>query len=147
MTRKLYESTADLKREKTTINFVKDKMGLGEVVKLPIKYKLDYAELNRMEDGSLSIINLIEIKTRNVSKRAYDTYMISADKFMTAREYVRSFNVGFKLIVCWVDVVGCYSFKQGDVFSLGFNGRFDRGDWQDVEPVVYIPIKEFKDVI
>ena len=147
MTRKLYESSADLKREKSTINFVKDKMGLGEVVKLPFKYKIDYAELNRMEDGSLSIINLIEIKNRTVSKGVYDTYMISADKFMTAREYTRSFNVGFKLIVRWRDVIGCYSLKQGDVFSLGFNGRFDRGDWQDVEPVVYIPIKEFKDVI
>ena len=147
MPRKLYESDADLKREKSTIAFVKDKMGLGEVVKLPFKYKIDYAELNRMEDGGRSIINLIEIKTRNVSKRAYDTYMISADKFMTAKEYAHSFNVGFKLIVRWRDVIGCYSLKQGDVFSLGFNGRFDRGDWQDVEPVVYIPIKEFKDVI
>ena len=87
MTRKLYESTADLKREKTTIDFVKDKMGLGEVVKLPIKYKLDYAELHGMSDGSVAIINLIEIKNRTVSKRMYDTYMISADKFMTAREY------------------------------------------------------------
>ena len=147
MTRKLYESTAELKREKTKIDFVKDKMGLGEVVKLPIKYKLDYAELHRMADGSKAIINLIEIKNRTVSKRMYDTYMISADKFMTAKEYTHSFNVGFKLIIRWRDTVGCYSLKQGAVFSLGFNGRFDRGEWEDVEPVVYIPIKEFKDVI
>ena len=65
---------------------------------------------------------------------------------MSAYNYVKNFNVGFKLIVRWKDVVGYYTIKRDDYFSLGFNGRVDRGDWQDVEPVVYIPIKEFKDV-
>ena len=140
--RRTYETKEDRGREKTTIDFVKDKMQLGELVKLPVKYRLDQAELN----DDKYIMNFLEIKNRTIPKELYNTYMISADKMMSAYNYVKNFNVGFKLIVRWKDVVGYYTIKRDDYFSLGFNGRVDRGDWQDVEPVVYIPIKEFKDV-
>ena len=147
MARKLYETKEDISREKITIDFVKDKLGMGDIVKLPIKYKIDYIELGRFKDGGKSIVNFVEIKNRTVPKNQYSTYMISADKFTTASQYVERFNVGFKLVVRWKDIVGCYTLKEGDKFSLGFNGRYDRGDWQDVEPVVYIPMREFKDVV
>jgi hypothetical protein len=31
-------------------------------------------------------------------------------------------------------------------YELGFGGREDRGDSQDMEPIVYIPIESFRKV-
>ena len=62
--RRTYETKEDRGREKTTIDFVKDKMQLGELVKLPVKYRLDYAELN----DDKYIMNFLEIKNRTIPK-------------------------------------------------------------------------------
>ena len=71
MARKLYETKEDISREKITIDFVKDKLGMGDIVKLPIKYKIDYIELGRFKDGGKSIVNFVEIKNRTVPKNQY----------------------------------------------------------------------------
>jgi len=144
--RKLYESDKDLDNELSLVDHLYDKHNYGTLVKLPMKFKIDYAELGYMGDGSKSIVSLIELKHRTCTKGQYSSYMLSADKFKEGLQYTQNFNVSFRLIVKWIDSIGCYTMKKNDYFSLGLNGRYDRGDWQDVEPVVYIPIKEFKDV-
>tara|TARA_R110001606_G_C14979552_1_gene604230 strand:+ start:105 stop:557 length:453 start_codon:yes stop_codon:yes gene_type:complete len=145
--RKLYESDTDLDNELSLIDHLYDKHNYGTLVKLPMKFKIDYAELGYMiGDGCKSIVSLIELKHRTCTKGQYSSYMLSADKFKEGLQYTQNFNVSFRLIVKWIDSIGCYTMKKNDYFSLGFNGRYDRGDWQDVEPVVYIPIKEFENV-
>ena len=144
--RKLYESDKDLDNELSLVDHLYDKHNYGTLVKLPMKFKIDYAELGRMGDGSKSIVSLVELKNRTCTKGQYSSYMLSADKFKEGLQYTQNFNVSFHLIVKWVDSIGRYTMKRNDYFSLGLNGRYDRGDWQDVEPVVYIPIKEFQDV-
>ena len=144
--RRIYETKKDLQNEGVLVDHLYDKHNYGTLVKLPMKFKIDYAELGRMGDGSKSIVSLVELKNRTCTKGQYSSYMLSADKFKEGLQYTQNFNVSFHLVVKWTDSIGRYIMKKNDYFSLGLNGRYDRGDWQDVEPVVYIPIKEFKDV-
>ena len=141
--RPVYETKDDLKNEKDIAKLVSDELNCT-LVKLPRKYQLDYGIVTIGEGGKKFITGMVEIKCRNILKDKYDTYMISADKFMVGLQYMQQFNLTIKLVVSWVDCVGVYDFKEDTSYHIGFNGRYDRGDSEDVEPVVYIPIKAFK---
>ena len=142
--RRTYETERDRDNEKRIMG----RLGkyFEEVVKLPHKSVFDYAEIGRSNKGGKYIRNFIEIKKRSNPKEQYPTYMISSDKIRHAFSYINNFNVGFKLVVEWKDKTGIYTLRKNDSFNLGCNGRFDRGDWQDVDPVVYIPIGDFYEV-
>ena len=142
--RRTYETERDRDNEKRIMG----RLGkyFEEVVKLPHKSVFDYAEIGRSNKGGKYIRNFIEIKKRSNPKEQYPTYMISSDKIRHAFSYINNFNVGFKLLVELKDKTVIYTLRKNDSFNLGFNGRFDRGDWQDVEPVVYIPIGDFYEV-
>ena len=141
--RPVYETKDDLKNEKGIAKLVSDELNCT-LVKLPRKYQLDYGIVTIGEGGKKFITGMVEIKCRSILKDKYDTYMISADKFMVGLQYMQQFNLTIKLVVSWVDCVGVYDFKEDTSYHIGFNGRYDRGDSEDVEPVVYIPIKAFK---
>ena len=141
--RPVYETKDDLKNEKDIAKLVSDELDCT-LVKLPRKYQLDYGIVTIGEGGKKFITGMVEIKCRSILKDKYDTYMISADKFMVGLQYMQQFNLTIKLVVSWVDCVGVYDFKEDTSYHIGFNGRYDRGDSEDVEPVVYIPIKAFK---
>ena len=141
--RPVYETKNDLENEKGIAKLVSEELDCT-LVKLPRKYQLDYGIVTVGEGGKKFITGMVEIKCRNIPKNKYDTYMISADKFMVGLQYMQQFNLTIKLVVSWTDGVGLYYFKKDDSYHIGFSGRYDRGDSEDVEPVVYIPIKAFK---
>tara|TARA_R110002020_G_scaffold121102_3_gene275500 strand:- start:88 stop:558 length:471 start_codon:yes stop_codon:yes gene_type:complete len=141
--RPTYETRQDLKNEKTVATYAMERLGIEQLVKLPRKYQIDYGVIRRGEGNKKYIIGLLEIKCRTIAKDKYDTYMISADKMNTALQYYNNFNIGFSLIVSWTDVVGVFKLNKDFSPHLGFSGRYDRGDWEDVEPVCYIPTKNF----
>ena len=141
--RPVYETKNDLKNEKGIAKLVSDELDCT-LVKLPRYYQLDFVIVTIGEGGKKFITGMVEIKCRSIPKDKYDTYMISADKFMVGLQYMQQFNLTIKLVVSWVDCVGVYDFKEDTSYHIGFNGRYDRGDSEDVEPVVYIPIKAFK---
>ena len=140
--RPVYETAADLKNEKKVADFVSKKLSC-RLVKLPFKYQMDYGVLSIGVDDKEYITGMIEIKCRKIPKDKYDTYMISAKKVLTMLQYMEKFNLNMKLVVRWTDVIGSYTFKDNTSYNIGYSGRFGRGDSQDVEPVVYIPIKNF----
>ena len=86
-----------------------------------------------------------EIKCRKVKKEVYETYMISASKVIAARALTDATGLSCILIVKWKDQAGWINFKEKPN-SVGFGGRVDRGDNQDMEPVVYYDIDRFKEV-
>jgi hypothetical protein len=136
-TRPLYETAGDLSAEGEFIDGLCTLWKCG-AWKLPIRYKLDYA-LFRGE----SIRAFLEIKVRNYRKDAFEDYMISMDKVLTARIYSDFAKVPSILAVQWLDTSGFIDLGTLKNFSLGFGGRTDREDSQDREPVVLIPISDF----
>jgi hypothetical protein len=135
MRRPLYESQEDLANEKATI----DRLAAHwrcVAVKLPIRYELDYG-LCRNGD----LMAWAEVKCRKVPREKYPTYMVSLGKVLAGLELAERTNLPFLLIVQWTDALG---WIQPSARAVQMGGRRDRADCADVEPVVHIPIKDFK---
>jgi hypothetical protein len=133
--RPLYETREDLGRERKAaryFGFVTDSVP----VKLPINAHADFI---MVRDGEAKAV--VEIKCRNNSRLAYDTYMISQHKYEGLLSW-EGFGLKPILLVSWTDSVGFISLPCSHTKSIG--GRRDRGDIQDIEPVVHIEIAQFK---
>ena len=139
--RKIYEDSESLSKESS---FAVDFKGKRKVnlAKLPRQYHLDYAMISSEHE----LEGFLELKNRTNSKKAYDTYMISLSKLLKAKEYKDKLGVDTILAVRWNDADGCINLSSLDDYQVRLGGRFDRGDWQDIEPVVHFDIAKFEDI-
>ena len=136
--RPMYESANDLKNEEAVKKFIEDKHGVT-LEKLPIKYRLDYAAFT---DGLVT--SFIEVKCRTFERNKYPSAMLSADKFMAAQTLMSTFDLPAHLVVRWTDCVGLFQFRNADPARyLSMGGRSDRGDAQDKDICVFIPVEAF----
>tara|TARA_Y100000310_G_C20172212_1_gene574200 strand:- start:140 stop:574 length:435 start_codon:yes stop_codon:yes gene_type:complete len=136
--RPLYETEADLEEERF---FTDTLCSLWDcdARKLPLRYKMDYA----LQRGGI-IRAFLEVKVRNYTKDYFETYMLSMEKVLAARQFSEFAGVPSILAVKWKDASGFIVLNTLEDFELGFGGRVDRDDSQDMEPVIFIPIKNFK---
>lgn len=139
MNRPLYETKENLKGE----HEVADKIAhlwKAKLSKLPIKYKVDYAA-----ERNGKIVAWIEIKCRTNDMNDYQTYMLSLDKYNASIELGKVTNLPVTLVVKWNDKIGYADLLHcRGVIKMG--GRVDRGDPQDLEPAVFIPIEDFREL-
>ena len=88
----------------------------------------------------------VEYKRRMVLKNTYPTIILSAHKFMNIKEQARFFCVKFFFYVEFNDGLFRADLTEyapkGDSIIIG--GRTDRGDSDDMEPVIEIPIDMFQ---
>ena len=146
MSRPLYETDADLKRETDVVKMFETAWDVS-MMKLPIQYKLDY-----MVTRNDKLLSFCEIKSKkdypyeNLDRNG--GFAFSLAKWIAAEEMCKASNKSFILIVKLTDGlyysrfgVGHHQFKPDDVV---ISGRIDRGDWQDVEPMVVIRMEKFK---
>lgn len=132
--RVLYENAATLADE-SAVASVLEKAWACRAFKLPIAYRVDYA---LTIEGKIK--GWAEIKCRG---RRYDDMHLSLHKWMAGAELSRATDAPFVLV---------YAFKDGIVWrrvdkdkpELTIGGRNDRGDWQDIEPMVTFPLVGFK---
>ena len=134
-----YESAKDRQNEAIPANVLRA-MGY-DVHKLPDHYRIDYAV---MRDGRC--VAFAEIKTRTNESAAYDTYMISLSKLVAAQSLSDFTGLTVSLIVQWTDRIGITRLCPDGVITpdVFWGGRKDRGDDQDQETVIHIPIERFK---
>jgi hypothetical protein len=134
MSRPLYETPENLKREQEVANAIKEKWKC-DIRKLPIAYRLDYMILKNNKP-----VAVLEIKCRNAM---YEEMYLSLHKWMAGKELSR--NVGVPFILA-------YEFKDKGIYwhtvneekpELAVGGRTDRGDWQDIEPMVVFRLSKF----
>lgn len=137
MARQMYETPHDRENEANLISALGPRMRC-QFKKLPIKYGLDYIVIKEENP-----VGFVEFKFRTIPMGKYDTYMISLHKVMMARELMEVTGLPAYLIVQWTDAVGRIRFPTR-VQELGYNGRRDRNDSDDVEPVALLPIKDFE---
>ncbi len=93
-------------------------------------------------DGS-RLHSIIEAKVRKNPRAAYPTYMISMEKFARGVAMAEALHCDFVIAVQWSDAFGCYTHTKAAKHRVAMGGRTDRGDAQDIEPVVHIPIEDF----
>jgi len=142
--RPIYENEESLKSEAGTA-FEIEKAWKVKLVKMPMKNKIDFL-MKRAAD--LEPKAFIEAKNRACKKHQYKTYMISLDKWVAGLSMESSTNLPFILVVNWNDEIGYLKCKEViGAITVNMGGRTDRGDAQDIEPVVHIPIYLFETLV
>jgi hypothetical protein len=106
--------------------------------KLSDRYELDYLLLREGRGKAW-----LEIKIRTNKRDAYRDYMISFGKVLAARRLSQGSGLPSFLLVKWTDCVGYMRLNDIKRFYVSIGGRTDREDFQDIEPVVYIPTQDF----
>lgn len=135
--RPIYETGSDVAREAAIAALVAERYG-ATAKKLPARYCLDHAFMRGDK-----LVGLAEIKCRKNPSTRYPTLMVSLLKWMTARDVAKAARVPGFLVVSWTDRVGMISVDADDIVP-GVGGRTDRGDADDVELVVHIPVSKFR---
>jgi hypothetical protein len=111
--------------------------------KLPIRYEIECV----VEDVTKGdIVAFAEFKQRYNERDKYPTLFISHAKYKKLLEY-DDFRRSI-LFVRWRDVDGMHVVGDhlNDIlnYKIAWGGRNDRGDWQDNEPVIHIPVDHFE---
>jgi hypothetical protein len=142
MSRPKYETDKDLANEKTIIPII-ERHFKCKIKKLPISYMFDFLFYREGKAWGCG-----EYKRRKVAYTKYPFIILSAAKFYKATNFGRMLDAGFHFIVEFDDGI-FYAPLQIELdyvakeFDIGWGGREDRGDSQDMEPVIHIPINKF----
>lgn len=136
--RPYYETDQTLAEERATADFLEKKFG-GRLVKMPIKLSLDFMVL---KDGVGTAF--VEVRNRKNEMRAYSTYMVSLFKVMAASNLTQTTGLPAFLAVQWTDAVGIVKLPPSSGMHVGYGGLTTRNDPQDMEPIGFINISEFK---
>ena len=92
------------------------------------------------------VLGFAELKCRNNNRKQYPSLILSLNKWIHGKQLAAEVSGGFLIIVQWKD--GLFYFKESGLHvDYDFGGRKDRGDDQDMEPVVKIPVDYFKEII
>ena len=135
----MYESRADLEKERHVADVIAPRWKCS-AKKLPTAYFIDWVLMRGAKTAAF-----VEVKCRNNPKDQFPTFMLSLAKWMHGRQLSVIADVPFFVVVQWTD--GIYWVNAADVqVEVGFGGRADSGDEQDMEPVVFIPVNCFKRV-
>jgi hypothetical protein len=140
MTRPLYESSEDRSREQEVAKLVEERWGVV-AQKMPMRYEFDYMLMRSSPSRQVAIM---EVKCR---LKKYDTLLISMQKVVTMQMYHQQFNVPAVLAVSWPNEEPMYTLLEPartSKYEVEWGGRDDRGDDQDKEPVIHIPVEHFR---
>ena len=142
MTRAHYETEADLRHEESAKSRIERAWGV-RLEKLPLSYSADWAVCYK--DGT--VVGWIEYKRRNMDWGKYETVVLGARKiadmlrlaeFGQSAVFVVETNDG---ALRWIEI------NRKNTGDLRWGGRTTKQrDWQDREPVVHFPIKEFRTI-
>lgn len=149
MTRPIYEKPEDLAKEREIIDrwcvdYGRKYNAEFKAFKLPVfRYIIDFA----ITDCNNNILAWAEVKARDGKDlMRFKDYWISSYKMMKGLDLARFSGKPFFLIGRFLnnDIYFCnFSKVPAEEYKFGINGRADRNDKDDYEPVIYIPTKYF----
>ena len=143
MSRPTYESKEDLTRENNIKPVLEAKWNCT-LNKLPYKYQLDWLAVRGKDSMAF-----VEFKHREkLSFSAYPRYMMSLDKWIKAKQLCKEVEIPFIMVITFAEgtYYGVFPHNGLHDITYGFGGRYDRGDAQDVEPMIYLPLKKFQKI-
>lgn len=137
MMRPQYETAEDLEREgeiaKAAGAFFK-----CEMVKLPRAYRLDWLALR-----DSTPVAWVEAKRRFRTLEQFGDTFLSLQKVMAARELNVVSGLRCLFVVQFDDCLAYADILNPSTRKIAHKGRKDRGDWQDIEPVIQIPTAQW----
>lgn len=139
MSRMKYETALDLKNETAAIRML-EFVSKRHARKLPVSYRIDFA----MVDEEDHVTSWVEVKCRKNPKSKYPTFAIGITKLMAGISFEEKTGKPFVLVVQWSDFLGYVRISSLKGYMIAYGGRKDRMDPADEEPMVHIPIDNFK---
>jgi hypothetical protein len=133
-----YETEADLDNERRVAEEIGGHWACI-LRKNPDQYRLDFT-CYRDERA----VAFAEIKCRDITFDQYDTIILSLSKVMAANLMHMTTSLPAFLIVEFTDALAYADLLRLRPVTVG--GRVDRGDSQDMEPVIHIPIEDFRKI-
>ena len=123
-----------LRKEQQVIDHIGEELG-KEFEKLG---KFDHFDYLGYRNGKQCYV---EIKSRRISKDAYEETIVPASKVSKAIELI---GMGHKVffVISFTDAI-CYLDMANASFKLGYNARTDRGALE-LNHYAFIPLKQFK---
>ena len=134
-----YERPEDRAEEAAVCKELEEK-GL-QFEKLPPKDVIDFAVL---KEGK--VVGFMEVKARSNASDHYPTFMISMAKFLRIKQILDSTGIPTALVVKYTDKVRRLWIAKDTLHFVEMGGRHDRGDGEDVEPVVHFKTDLFTDL-
>ena len=135
--RPLYETQQDRDNEQSMAHIIEGQFDCS-LTKMPIKLSLDY-----MATRNGSAVAFIEARQRKTPMQQYPTYMISLYKAMMASTLTEATGLPCFLAVQWSDVAGICRLPSENM-DIRIGGTTRRGDPQDIEPMAYFDVANFK---
>ena len=146
--RPLYESSEDRSKEANVANQIAN-YWLLSAVKLKPACEIDFALVR-----SGAVVAIMEVKCRNYSYKQLDKLgglMLSCHKMSALRRWHADFPLGAAIAIQLTDGIYIWSIKSEEAFErfpeIRMMGRMDRGDVQDIEPCVIIPMNKFRKIL
>lgn len=142
MSRPTYETKDHLENERRAIEHVEAVWGV-QCRKTPKYYKIDYT----VTAPNDRVVGWAEVRGKNFERYRFSTFFTSLEKAMTLVRYEALTAKPAVVIVAWKDGIYCYRFTVNDTRTqaITWDGRTtnSRGDDQDIEPVIHIPVRNF----
>jgi hypothetical protein len=148
MSRPFYETEEDRSKEFAVAKSLATLWGYT-AIKLKPACEIDYV-LTLFDD----IKGVMEIKCRNYSYEQLDKlggYMLSCHKMSALRRWHADFPIGVAIAIQLTDGIFVFTVSHASAFErfpkIKMAGRRDRGDAQDIEPCVLIPMQKFRKIL
>jgi hypothetical protein len=138
--RPIYETQKHLSVEKQIADRFAERAQC-HLMKLPIRYHLDYA-MTRNE----RVLAFAEIKTTKYDLETHNYYggfKVSFAKWSAAEQMCRVAKLPFYLVVGFPDCIGYTKTTDFAHDGIVWWGRQDRGDSQDMEPAIKLNMTRF----
>lgn len=163
MARPIYENQESVLNEFSFAEKIASKLSVN-LIKLPIVYNLDFAMMKsdfpqvmypKTSETAKSIVSSLrgrevvsfaELKCRDVPSDRYETLVLSLNKVEAGLTKSRLFGKPFFVFIRYRDKDVYLKYKEDYSFPIHIGGRYDRGDHQDIEPVVHIPKEMFTEL-
>jgi hypothetical protein len=139
--RPIYEKSSDISNEELVAEKLSKIWDFDSWQRNPPRYPID---ISLMKDRHIKAF--AEIKCRNVDIDTYSTYLLSVGKVMSAHSLTKATGLPCFLVVQWTDCLGWIDLEVTEPLYVGWGGRIDRRDSQDMEPVMHYDLSQFKRV-
>lgn len=110
----------------------------------PRNYKIDFLAVRNKR-----LVAFVEVKNRNYTMAEIERmggYLVALQKWTHAKAVHDVTGLKFVLAIGAQDGVWVAAISDFFVENLVYGGRTDRGDWQDMEPCVLVPVSRFKKI-
>lgn len=138
MTRQSYETEENLVKEREIADFI-EVLWDAKLVKNPSSYRIDFGVIKK---GCVK--GWVEVKERKIGLTTYPTVILSLRKWMEGRNLAAGTQTRFFFVIQLLDGRILCTDETTTERDVKYGGRKDRNDINDFEPVVHIPISDFK---